>query len=670
MPRLAAALVLLLLAAPLVPAAGGDPISDVAVDDRGTAAVLSWTTADAVASTVTYAVDGGAPRLLASPAGTTHSVVLTFLTPGLLVTYEIAAGAATATGSFTPRGDLAYYLHYRVPENVTYADEFDTAGDVSGRGFNLLGSAVDTVTSQTGVDLLTSGLSFPTKNGALVADGAGHATIYIRLSLSAPTAGNVLYGPPAEARFRVEVLSGAGVLATGTADISTREVADVWHRLDVPLAGAGGAAARGALTLRVVAEHATAGYLVGLEGDHASFVTLTAGPAVANPLRTDFTLGPRVVVAVIDTGINPYHPVYARPGAVMPLAEMLDNGTRLPRVVDLADSGTYAQRVAADNATWSSIQPYELVWFKDTNVLAISPDPPPTGHVIRDPSTGGAADGHGTMTSSTVLANFPNAIIVMVQVSDPGLDTIAATQWAAKQPWIDVITTSIGAAGNAPSPSAGPAIHSRAAYNAGKVVLNSAGNDPSPLVTDRQDGPHWVIAITGSQAEGRSKEVLSSNVYPDYVAPYTVMAAKFDSADNVFVRTGGTSFSTPGAAGVVAGIIYKVREAKGHEGGIVAKELAPGVTNRDVRAALNKTALLPARDGYVAGINWNGDHAHPPGAPWLTAQWGQVDGRVMDAAVGAILADDYSIPAEKAEAARYKAATYEARAAYWRLYGG
>ena len=689
----ASALVLGLLA-PLPAQAGpAVEISGVAVDARATSALVTWTT-NVPATTVAEWTAGGVTRTASAPDLTLdHAVTLTHLTPGTTVSFTLRSAdadtEATHAGSLGTGTDLTYYLHNVGAVAVKSADEFDRAGDADGRGYNGFGAVVATGESALGTELLGTFDVYPTLNGGLrLSPGAtAEAKLFVKFSVSGPTVNgvgtNVLAGAPAHAVFRVSLLRGDEVVASGSAEVLSVPGRNAWHEVNVSIPLPAADVPMGALAIKVSADRATAGFSFGLEGDHASRVALpvlAGGPDLPAPpaRQTDFTQGARVVVAVIDSGINPYHPLFQRPGAQMPLNVFTNASDGAPaRALALSKTGSYRERVdVADNATWTSIGPQELVWFRDTNVLAVSirgPEHAPnqetinltpaekTAHRVRD------VNGHGTATSSTVLQNFPDAVIVLVQITT-GSGLADATAWAARQPWIDVISTSWGAQANVPTnPFGATPTFTRQAYDAGKVVVNSAGNDPSPLPFDTQDGPHWVLAATGSQAEGRGKEVLSANVFPDYVADYTVMGAVMDNVDDVYGSIGGTSFSCPTVAGTVAGIVHGLRAAKGHEGGIVAGELAPGVTNRDVRAALNKTAILDPWDGYVAGLNYNGDHTHPPGAPWLTAQWGHVDDKVIGPATAAILAGDYGIPPEKALAAEWKALTYQYRVAYWGL---
>lgn len=392
-------------------------------------------------------------------------------------------------------------------------------------------------------------------------------------------------------------------------------------------------------------------------------------------LQRDFVAGSRAVVAVIDTGVNPYHPVYQRPGAVMPLSSFVNSTGLSPpaSVVTLSGSGDYSARVAADDAIWDGMDAGEFVYFSGTNVFGISFHDPTAPAAVGDQRIRDF-NGHGTWTSSTVLANFPDATIVMVQptVVSSGAGagfTIASLEdalaWVVDQPWIDVVSISVGALANVPLGGGTIPALEKDANDAGKVVVVAAGNDPSPLPTDSLDGAPWVLSVSGSQADGQAKEIFSSYLYSDYVSSFTVNAAAHDSTGGDYVSVSGTSFSCPTVAGTVAGIVHGVRSGAGYTGGIAGGELSPGVSNIKVRAALNRTALLPPWSGYTFGFHALGDHTHPPGAEYLTAGWGHVDGSIIDPAIAAIQSGTLGVPPEKANAALWKSTTHMTRELWW-----
>lgn len=390
--------------------------------------------------------------------------------------------------------------------------------------------------------------------------------------------------------------------------------------------------------------------------------------------QRDFVGEARVVVAVLDTGVNPYHETYRRPGIELPLAEFA-NATdgRIPRAVNLTFSDNLTANLLADAAVWDGIESEELVWFRDTNVIGYSMGAYEGGEgpFAGDPEVPILDEhGHGTATSDTVLDAWPDAIIVMVEQNAAAFDDQLPNSyaWAAKQPWIDVISASMGMHGNAPEPFYlyQAAAAQRAAWGSGKVFVNSAGNDPSATPTDGTDGSPFVLAITGSQAGGKGKELMSSHAYSDYASNYTVTAALHTSvtADE---ETGGTSFSCPNVAGTIAGAIHELRRGSGWTGGIADGELVPplDVDNGDVRDALNKTAAWVTGTGYLLGFHYNGDVLVNPVAPWTQVGWGHLDPTFIPAIVDVVESGDYTLTGKKATGATYMRATYDARSAYW-----
>ncbi|HLE95894.1 MAG TPA: S8 family serine peptidase, partial [Candidatus Thermoplasmatota archaeon] len=417
-------------------------------------------------------------------------------------------------------------------------------------------------------------------------------------------------------------------------------------------------------------------------------VTLTVTDAASNVgvstllvrvRQTDFVGAPRVVVALADSGINPYHETYRRPGIQLPLDELANaSDGALPREIELTFGADHAANVAADAADWAGIGERELVWFKDTNVLGISIGTlAQVGgtRVLDDPSGGatGDAGGHGTATSDTVLDAWPDAIVVMVEnsngIPDDGIPE--AFKWAIAQPWIDVISGSLGMPANVPEPIflMQVAALQRDAWASGKLWVESAGNDPSFLPTDSLDGSPWVISVTGSQEGGEAKEINSGYLYADVASNFTVEAARYDSVD-ADASISGTSFSCPTVAGTLAGAIHELRRASGWTGGIEAGELVPptDVANADLRNAMNKTALYHPFEGYLFGIHSGGDHGLTPLAPWTQVGWGHVDGTFVEDIVDVVSSADYALPAPPAEkglAKIYMDVVAAERAAIW-----
>ena len=156
-----------------------------------------------------------------------------------------------------------------------------------------------------------------------------------------------------------------------------------------------------------------------------------------DPIRdpTSPAFKPHVVVAVIDTGNNPYHEQYreqyddAHPSAYIPdYPEVVDLELTL-NVTDLPGDN----RPMVDQAIWDSTAPGVLYRIPGTKII---------GHYSVGADLPGS--GHGTMTASRATANDISAAgnatrLVVVQ----GF-TIDAVRWAADQPWIDIQSHSWG----------------------------------------------------------------------------------------------------------------------------------------------------------------------------------------------------------------------------------
>jgi hypothetical protein len=177
--------------------------------------------------------------------------------------------------------------------------------------------------------------------------------------------------------------------------------------------------------------------------------------------------GANAVVAVVDTGINPYHATFRdkSPQAQRPpwtyIPGYPKNATALHLTFGAKD---YASAVTADcKKIWSKIKPGKLYWFPGTKIIGgitfepaekidcNAKEPSAAGRIL-DPA------GHGTMTASratsfqygachqcrVVGVQFPTSINLV----DPASSTpaaVAAIEWAANNSgWIDAQSNSWG----------------------------------------------------------------------------------------------------------------------------------------------------------------------------------------------------------------------------------
>ena len=114
-------------------------------------------------------------------------------------------------------------------------------------------------------------------------------------------------------------------------------------------------------------------------------------------------------------------------------------------------------------------------------------------------------------------------------------------------------------------------------------------------------------------------------------------------------EVGGTSFSTPRAAGVASKVIQEARKLRGHAGGITAVNGAPAmvagsgnpISNWQVRRALEQAAWVPDSLAYdpVAGVFDLAGLPINPAAPWLQVGWGDLTALSAKAVVTSALSE-------------------------------
>jgi hypothetical protein len=176
-----------------------------------------------------------------------------------------------------------------------------------------------------------------------------------------------------------------------------------------------------------------------------------------------------VVIAHIDTGINPYHAAFRwdSPLAYRHPSTYIPGYPADARALNLTlTAKDYASAVKADEKVWAGVRPGHLYWIPGTKIVgAISlgpggtlcptvPVPPanqvdPTGtcqeHPILDDF------GHGTMTSSRMAGTNhsldPDGLIVSIEGT--GQD---AVDWVVKAGFIDVVSNSWGSLTPTPTP--------------------------------------------------------------------------------------------------------------------------------------------------------------------------------------------------------------------------
>ena len=320
---------------------------------------------------------------------------------------------------------------------------------------------------------------------------------------------------------------------------------------------------------------------------------------------------PTAVVAIIDTGINPYHRVFRDDS---PLAYRHPS-TYIPGFPKSAEAlhlslgeKTYDAAVKKDCRLWKNVVVGKLYWFPGTKIIGGitfegSADPAcDWGGRILD------ANGHGTMTASRAAGSgygaCPDCRIVAVQGYDQGV------RWAAdNSEWIDVQSNSWGPI----VPAWGPTGQGSLAYNTpgfvrlvesaarkhlsfwatGNGVATRGGVLGHPTLIDPRMTPS--IVMVGGHDSGYL------NLWPDF-PPHVVAdscnswAAFHDKIEESEDNVGsGTSAATPYAAGSAAQILIEARRMLG--------DTDTGVERR-IAAHGSPTAKGPLKDGRFGLDEW------------------------------------------------------------------
>jgi|GEM_PF-5369058 len=351
----------------------------------------------------------------------------------------------------------------------------------------------------------------------------------------------------------------------------------------------------------------------------------------------------RVIVGVMDSATNPYHDFFyagsqiypdAAPSAVTP-AVLAELGVKPENQVELTRTGDIAADIEADAAIWSRVKRGELVWFKGTNLLAISFAGTDVEPLV--PQT--LKSSHGVGTSAAVMKANPEAVVIMIEQGND-LASDPSHEWTFLNPSIDVVSTSYGvslALGLLPVPET-RAFHAGfdGVVGQGKLHFSSAGNGPGLSPTRAGAGPWWSIGVSGSEEDSSEGRTITSGRLPDFVSDFTQQLPYcMDCESEIDTSVGGTSFSTPRSAGVASRVLLEVRRKYGHRGGVVDVDGVPTmavggeipVTNWVLRRALEEAAWVPGTVGDPTEIAL--DLATPviPELAWVDYGWGDLSAR-------------------------------------------
>ncbi len=383
----------------------------------------------------------------------------------------------------------------------------------------------------------------------------------------------------------------------------------------------------------------------------AASLVASASPALASRPSLKESRGaagsPKSVVALIDTGINPYSKAFRDRSklAYTHPSKYIRGYPKKAKALRLSLGLPYKKAIKRDANVWRRVERSRLYWIPGTRIVgAISlgaggtncpvvPAPPAnvlgTGcdeHVILDDH------GHGTMTASRAAGApdslSPRSRIVMIE----GLGA-QSTRWAAEAGWIDVQSNSWVSLVPPPLPSAvsqafewaADRMLTLAASGNGTAYLAGVAPTPTYLLSTAPPG----VVLVGGHDNGKVTAWAG--------APPHVVADAYAGETALAASTGGmrphpmaccTSAASPYAAGGAAAIVLEARRllddgSTGARGGLVAcgdsdrkikkGPLADGVfTLQELKRVLFLTAEAHPGEGRDDGLlHWAGDPRAP-----------------------------------------------------------
>lgn len=347
---------------------------------------------------------------------------------------------------------------------------------------------------------------------------------------------------------------------------------------------------------------------------------------------------PRVVVAVVDSALNPYHAffyagssIYEGKAPSSVTADVLaELGVATADQIAVTRSGDLAADLAADASFWNGVERGKPYWFKGSNVVAISYCEEP----FRPLQPGAGKNPHGTGTSAAMLKAHPEAVLLFVEACEmPTGPDAPALEYVLGHPAVDLLSFSY----NFGLPTSEPGAY-RGVVESGKLIFQAAGNYPIPVPYQGGAGSWWTIGISGidEQANG---QVISAALLPDFVAGFADTLPFCMDCETELLTIAGTSVSTPQAAGLVSKVLLEARRRLGHTGGIrLDAGMAPAmvvsasqrISNWDLRRALEEAAFVDYGPGDYVPPTPVADvppvNALPinPAAPWLQLAWGDL----------------------------------------------
>ena len=411
----------------------------------------------------------------------------------------------------------------------------------------------------------------------------------------------------------------------------------------------------------------------------AAWLTITLGvvamPALASPPMPLSAQDFAAVIAVIDSGLSPYHFDFlasTMPSTSGHLAKQLTRppdrwlpgfprpaqfASYKPLSLTLPTSPGQSQEPLhrQDAARWNAMQPsgngaINYRWIPGTKIIgALTFGSAPGDKPIKAAITGSensfygqGGSEHGMGSASVAVGNIhgacPECLLVFLKFStyESGERALA---WANQQPWIDAVTNSYSF-GTGPTHSDnvyhGPGVEGgKSASLRGQTVFFSAGNGienefiaPASTLLSSQKGPDWIVTVAATSSRGRD--------YPGTGKPADVagIGSGHPSAFDSLSATDGTPFTgtssaAPQVTGTYAHALATIRSARGwirsQDNGVVAR--APGCSR--VSCRLTATRL---REALMEGAQPTGGSMTDPDD--LTETPALADSRFADEGYG------------------------------------
>lgn len=371
--------------------------------------------------------------------------------------------------------------------------------------------------------------------------------------------------------------------------------------------------------------------LRAISGGAFANASRTVPVGVPGPILGDFANKSFAVVAVVDSGINPYHDEFTDPNFTEHPSTYIEGFPVDAPGLDLElQKGSFDAALEADDADWAEVKARRLYWIPGTRIVgAISIGNPGERRILDDHFIATENVGHGTMTASdaagATIGTCPRCLLVVIEAASSAESYQEGLEWAMAQPWIDVITNSWQVCIVTCAPSTGllpPRVadsKTQGAVERGVEIFFASGNGlmgafDAPQLTywNAYTGPDWIVTV-GAADSASGATVVGTGRPVDIVSyGYEWKGASHTSTHSIKKFT-GTSAASPLAAGAYASVVLGAREAlndtaEGPHGGVAVGPAMKGyladgkLTRREAERALFLTASSVGGNGPISPL--------------------------------------------------------------------